>query len=260
MKKRYLEQLQRHLLLRGAITHQSAEKMLKVSPVTVRRLFREMAEKHLAIRFHGGIRSVDDGRTGVIGIPEREITESAEKDLLARRAAMEFDPDGLNMIHGGTTTRRIAKYLTVGTYLLDSVLIAAELSRMYPGGDGPEVLLTAGQLDIKAGFLYGSKAQEIIRSYCAEVFVTGVRGLDRNGLLETDDHTVGIMRAMMESSRRTIVIADHRKFGRKGICRLCGWDKVDLLITAETPENAGEIRFLKQAGVKIELVPLNNNN
>ena len=58
MKKRYLEQLQRHLLLRGAITHQSAEKMLKVSPVTVRRLFREMAEKHLAIRFHGGIRSV----------------------------------------------------------------------------------------------------------------------------------------------------------------------------------------------------------
>ena len=54
--------------------------------------------------------------------------------------------------------------------------------------------------------------------------------------------------------------AARRKFGRTGICRLCGWDKVDLLITAETPENAGEIRFLKQAGVKIELVPLNNNN
>lgn len=254
MKERYREQLERHLALRGMISHQYAEKLLKVSPVTVRRLFREMAEKHLAIRFHGGLRAADDGRAGVIAIPQREATQSEEKELLARRASAECNPEGLNIIHGGTTTRKIAKYLTRGTFLLDSVLIAAELSRMYPGGDGPNVLLTAGSLDIKAGFLYGPKAWETIRSYSADVFITSVRGLDRKGLLETDDQTVGVMRAMMASSRRVVVVADHRKFGRRGPCRLCGWDKVDLLITTETAENASEIRNLRESGVHIELV------
>ena len=255
MKERYREQLERHLALRGMISHQYAEKLLKVSPVTVRRLFREMAEKHLAIRFHGGLRTSDNGRTaGVIAIPQREATQSEEKEILARRASAECDTEGLTMIHGGTTTRKMAKYLTRGTFLLDSVLIAAELSRMYPGGDGPDVLLTAGSLDIRAGFLYGPRALETIRSYSADVFITSVRGLDRKGLLETDDQTVGVMRAMMASSRRTVVVADHRKFGRRGPCRLCGWDKVDLLITTETPENAQELRILRESGVHIELV------
>ena len=64
---------------------------------------------------------------------------------------------------------------------------------------------------------------------------------------------------MMESSRRTVVIADHRKFRRRGICRLCGWDKVDLLITVETPENAEALRRLKKSGVNLESIPLNKN-
>ena len=257
MKEKHLNLLERNLALRGMISHQYAEKLLKVSPVTVRRLFREMAENHRAIRFHGGIRALDDGRAGVVAIPQREATESEEKERLACRAALEFNREGLNMIHGGTTTRKVAKYLEAGTYLMDSVLIAAELSRMYPGGGGPEVILTAGLLDITAGFLYGPKAAEIVRSYCADVFLTSIRGFDEHGLLETDDHAAGMIRVMMESSRRTVVIADHRKFGRRGICRLCGWDKVDLLITVETQENAEALRRLKKSGVNIESIPLN---
>lgn len=257
MKEKNLKLLERHLALRGMISHQYAEKLLKVSPVTVRRLFREMAEKRRAIRFHGSIRALDDGRAGVIAIPQREAAQSEEKELLARRAAPECSQSGLNMIHGGTTTRKLAGYLKGGTYLMDSVLLAAELSRMYPGGDGPEIILTAGLLDVTAGFLYGPKAAEIVRSYCADVFLTSVRGFDLDGLLETDDRAVGMIRAMMDSSRRTVVIADHRKFGRRGNCRLCGWDKVDLLITSETPENSEALRRLKKSGVNLELIPLN---
>ena len=257
LKEKHLNLLERNLALRGMISHQFAEKLLKVSPATVRRLFREMAESRRAIRFHGGIRTWDDGRAGVIAIPQREATQSEEKELLACRAALEFNRKGLNMIHGGTTTRKVARYLEAGTYLMDSVLIAAELSRMYPGGGGPEVILTAGLLDITAGFLYGPKAVEIIRSYCADVFLTSVRGFDRDGLLETDDRAVGMIRAMMDSSRRTVVIADHRKFGHRGICRLCNWSRVDLLITVETPENSEALRQLKKSGVNLESIPVN---
>ena len=254
MKKAYLEILERHLSLRGTLTHQYAEKLLKVSPATVRRLFREIALQRKAIRFHGGLSALPQESSGVIAIPHRETRLAEEKELLARQVLPEFSSAGLNMIHGGTTTFRIAKYLVSGIFLTDSVLIAAEVSRRYPGGDGPAMLLTGGQLDIRAGFLYGPKAVSDIRSYAAEVFVTGVRGLDRQGLLETDDQTVGVMRAMMDASRRTVVLADHLKFRQRGACRLAGWNEIDLLITSECKENQEDIAFLKGKGVRVELI------
>ena len=69
-----------------------------------------------------------------------------------------------------------------------------------------------------------------------------------------------MIRAMMDSSRRTVVIADHRKFGRRGICRLCGWNRVDLLITVETPENSDALRQLKKSGVSLETISLNKSH
>lgn len=253
-KKMHLEILEQHLTLNGTMTHQYAEKLLKVSPATVRRLFREMAQMQKAIRFHGGLSAVPEKNTGVVAIPHREVRQTEEKERLARRVFSEFSKTGLNMIHGGTTTQRIAKYLTNGMFLTDSVLFAAELSRMYPGGGGPSLLLTGGALDMEAGFLYGPKAQSIIRSYAAEVFVTSVRGIDRQGLLETDDQTVGVMRAMMSASRRTVVIADHLKFSQRGPCRVSGWNEIDLLITSENEENREDIEYLKKNGVTVELI------
>ena len=250
----HLEILEQHLSQNGTMTHQYAEKLLNVSPATIRRLFRELAQMQKAIRFHGGLTVIPEKNTGAVAIPQRERRQTEEKERLARRVLPEFSPSGLNLIHGGTTTQRITKYLTSGMFLTDSVLIAAELSRMYPGGGGPSMLLAGGTLDMKAGFLYGPKAQSVIRSYAADVFVTSVRGIDRQGLLETDDQTVGVMRAMMSAARRTIIIADHLKFTQRGPCRLAGWNEIDLLITSESEGNREDLEYLRKNGVKIELI------
>lgn len=256
MKPGYWEILEQHLALRGTLTHQEAEKLLKVSPATVRRLFREIAMQQKAIRFHGGLSVIPGSSPGTIAIPNREIRQMEEKELLARQVLPEISSTGLNMIHGGTTTQKIAKYLTKGMFLTDSVLIAAELSRLYPSGGGPSVLLTGGFMDTKAGFLYGPKSQSVIRTYAADVFITSVRGIDRHGPLETDDQTVGVMRAMMASSQKTIVLADHLKFKQKGPCRLSGWNEIDLLITSEHEENKADIAFLRNNGLNIKLIDL----
>ena len=225
------------------------------SEATLRRDFILLQQAGLVKRLHGGIQSLtDDHSSPLAPLNLRGSWNQDQKRLLAETAVKYIGQGESIMIHGGTTTQRIAKYLVSGTYLTDSVLIAAELSRRYPGGDGPSMLLTGGQLDIKAGFLYGPKALSVIRSYVAEVFVTSVRGVDRQGLLETDDQTVGIMKAMMAASRKTVVIADHLKFQQKGPCRLAGWNEVDLLITSECRENQDDIAFLKRKGIRIELI------
>ena len=256
MKEHYQRTLERHQALRGRITHRAAGELLKVSPATVRRIFREMADRHLALRYRGGLQQVNFTGNGVFSIPQRESSQAADKEILVQRAVAEFAPGALNMIHGGTTTSKIAKYLTSGSYLIDSVLIAAEISRLHPGGDAPPVILCGGSLDIRAGFLHGTRAEETIRAYCAETFITSVRGIDGEGLLETDDRAVGVIKAMMAASRRTVVVADHQKFSRKGQCRLCGWERVDLLITTRCEDNAPLLEELEKKGVRVVLLPM----
>ncbi len=254
MRQRYADAILRYLSLHGSITHGNAERMLHVSPVTVRRLFRELAETHKATRVHGGLQALTYTSPGEIPIPQREFRQAEEKELLAQRALGYLDPERLNMIHGGTTTQYLAKYLTSGTFLTDSVSIADSLNRRFPNGDGPQLVLTGGIYNMKAGFLYGPKAQGIVRSYAAATLVTSVRGVDREGLLETDEHAVGILRSMMTASERMIVMADHRKFQIKGNCRLAGWSEVDVLITTESEENKELLQELRKAGLNIDLI------
>lgn len=256
MKTRYADAILRYLAIHGSITHGSAERLLHVSPVTVRRIFRELAEDRRALRAHGELRAFAGVSDGTVPVLQREYRQAEEKEILAQRALGYLDPNRLNMIHGGTTTQYLAEYITAGSYLTDSVSFAEALNRRFPAGNGPNLAVTGGILNMKAGFLYGPKAQAVVRSYAAAVFLTSVRGLDREGLLETDEHTVGIMRSMMAASGKTIVLADHRKFDTAGNCRLAAWSEIDLLITFDAPENAGMIRELLAAGVKIDLIPL----
>ncbi len=255
MNERHADSIIRYLALHGSITHGNAERMLHVSPVTVRRLFRALAENHRAIRVHGGLRAFSGSAGGTIPVSQREFRQPREKELLAQRVLGYLDAERLNMIHGGTTTQYLSKYITSGCYLTDSVFFADALNRRFPNGDGPALVVTGGILNMKAGFLYGPKAQAVVRSYVAAVLVTSVRGCDAAGLLETDEHSTGMIRNMMLSAEKTIVVADHRKFHIKGNCRLAGWKEIDLLVTTENAGNADFLKRLQDQGVQVDIIP-----
>ena len=47
-----------------------------------------------------------------------------------------------------------------------------------------------------------------------------------------------------------VVVADHSKFRRRGFARVCGFDRIDMLITDEAPPEDAAAR-LAESGVKV---------
>ncbi|VEH65337.1 glycerol-3-phosphate regulon repressor [Rodentibacter pneumotropicus] len=54
-------------------------------------------------------------------------------------------------------------------------------------------------------------------------------------MLDYDYHEVQVKRAIMESSRQTLLVTDHSKFTRQAIVRLGELEDVEYLFTDEVP-------------------------
>ncbi|MDD3153278.1 MAG: DeoR/GlpR family DNA-binding transcription regulator [Victivallaceae bacterium] len=255
MKAHYVNAVMNHLATHEQLSTCAACKLLQVSPATVRRIFNEMAQQNHVVHVHGGVQLIPARDGATIPFAIREQWQSGEKELLARKALENLRNDSTTFVHSGTTTLFLAKYITQGTFITDSVAFAQVLCRRFPEEYGPNVILTGGTLDRKAGMLHGYKTERSIRSYHADFMITSVRALDSGGLIETDDIAVGTQRAMMSCSDKVIVLADHLKYSRKGTCRLAGWNEVFLLITTECEENRRMIGQLRDKGVRIVTVP-----
>jgi len=55
------------------------------------------------------------------------------------------------------------------------------------------------------------------------------------------------------------VLADHTKVGDRSMCRVCGLDEIDVLITDKHPSSVFALKQLEGAGVKVvtvDAVPL----
>ena len=53
----------------------------------------------------------------------------------------------------------------------------------------------------------------------------------RNGLYNSSFSEIGIKRAMLTCADRRILLADHTKFGRRAIAKICDLEEFDLIIT-----------------------------
>jgi DeoR family fructose operon transcriptional repressor len=93
---------------------------------------------------------------------------------------------------------------------------------------------------------------EWTRAQIAEVFADvafmGTNGISvERGLTTPDVAEASVKRALMDAARRTVVLADHTKFGREDFARVAPLSDVDTVITdveldvelAEDIENAG---------------------
>ena len=75
-------------------------------------------------------------------------------------------------------------------------------------------------------------AVELLRSTYVDVAFIGANGVSKERGLTTPDTTeAGVKRMMIAAARRTVVVADHTKFGNDHFARFGSLDQVDTVIT-----------------------------
>ncbi|TDQ59354.1 DeoR family transcriptional regulator [Mesocricetibacter intestinalis] len=191
--------------------------ILKVSPQTIRRDLNELAESNLIRRHHGGAASPSSSENS--DYSDRKQFFSQEKNQIAKEVA-KLIPDGSSLfIDIGTTPEAVAnallnhKNLRIVTNNLNAAHILMQ-------NESFKITLAGGSLRQDGGIIGGATVN-FISQFRLDYGILGISSIDLDGsLLDYDFHEVQVKQAIMESSRETLLVADHSKFTRHAIVKL----------------------------------------
>ncbi len=221
-----------------------------VTPQTIRKDLNELCDLGVLQRFHGG--AMFAAGVANLGYENRRHISSDAKRRIGERAAQLVPNNCSLFINIGTTTEEVARALhdRHGLMVITNNLNVAQLLRGHPH---IEVIVAGGVLRHADAGIVGEAAVEFIRQFKVDFAVLGVSGIDTDGaLLDFDFREVSVSRAIMASSRRTILVADAMKFSRSAPVRIGHIADIDYLVTDE-PLDADLSRICADSDVAVEL-------
>ncbi|HEV7790657.1 MAG TPA: DeoR/GlpR family DNA-binding transcription regulator [Pseudonocardia sp.] len=236
----------------GAVKVADLVAELGVSDMTVRRDISELAGQGLVDRVHGGAAQPRMASVHEPAFATKATQQVAAKMAIAQAAAALVTP-GISLgISAGTTTHAVATEL-LGvpdlTVITNSLPVADELHRFRQVEQ--TVLLTGGMRTPSDG-LVGPLAVAALQGIHLDLLILGVHGIDARAgltcpnLLETQTN-----RALIEASRRILVVADHTKWGVIGLQTTARLTEVDVLVTDDGIDDAARDEL---AGLVGELI------
>jgi DeoR family fructose operon transcriptional repressor len=203
---------------------------LAVTPETVRRDLTALERRGMLRRVHGGAIPVER-LAAERRVEDRESHESAQKDRIARAALDELPDGGSIIIDAGTTTSRLAQLLPDDrefTVVTNSVPVASVLVAR----PGITLHLLGGVVRARTYAAVGDWTKTQIGDVFADVVFLGTNGISvERGLTTPDFAEASVKRALVAAARRTVVLADHTKFGREDFARVVPLATVDTFIT-----------------------------
>lgn len=208
-----------------------------VSAETIRRDLGRLAKDGVIQKVHGGARRSPLLAEG--SFLERMAENAAAKAEIARKLVPLIAPGDTLFIDTGSTTLACAQELASVpglTVITNSVRVARTLS----GGSGEaRVFLLGGEYRADNAQTIGPSAIEQIQGYQADHALITVAAFDTSvGAMDADLEEAQVARAMIQCSRRLVVVADATKFGRKAAFRVSRLDDIDILITDRAPSPA----------------------
>ncbi|GHA90924.1 DeoR/GlpR family DNA-binding transcription regulator [Streptomyces termitum] len=251
----------------GKVEVEEAATALGVSAATIRRDLDELAEQRLLVRTRGG--AVAHGVSYELPLRYKSGRYAAEKARIAAAAAELIAPGEVVGLNGGTTTTEVARALALRfagehaeparpaapagpalTVVTNALNIATELA-VRPQ---IKIVATGGVARPQTYELVGPLAAGVLGEVVLDTVVLGVDGVDPAlGVMAHQEEEAGISRLFAQRASRVVVVTDSSKLGRRAFARICGLERIGLLVTDTgiAPETAAR---LTEAGVRVHTV------
>lgn len=202
-----------------------------VSVATARRDLVELEEAGLLRRTHGGAVSISQVAQDKTN-EARSVWNQAEKAAIASVVSgMIVDGDTV-LLDAGTTALEVARKL-VGrhslTLISNGLDIIAELTR----DAGQNIYSVGGEYTETNRAFWGPLAEQFIRQFNVDKLILNAASIDvdRGLVCTVSPVNASVARAMIEVSRRVIVVADHSKFTKSSLSVVAKIDDLGVIVT-----------------------------
>lgn len=219
---------------------------LHTSEPTLIRFCRQFGHSGLAefrIELAMAMASQQPGLSFVPQASDRRLANVAAKAQIARTAAALLGDTRSLLIDNGSTAEAFAAELGAAeplTIMTNGLLVAQNAL----SGGQHRVMLTGGDITAASASLGGRMVEKCLQDMRFDSFIMGADSIDPgHGLSTFSEPESHVTRAMLEVAERVIVLADHSKFRRPGLHRICGMRRVHMLVTDRplAPQIAEEI-------------------
>ena len=235
----------------GQITVRDLVERFSISAVTVRSDLDALGAAGAVFRSHGGaVRQLEPTRDYPLQL--KASLHREEKARIGKVAADLIQPGEVVILDSGTTTTEIARQLKARnihgvTVISNAMNVIAELT----DAPGISVIGIGGVLRPVSQSFVGPQAEAMLRELHADRLFLAVDGFD----LETGATTPDVLEAqlnglMMQVSKRTVVVADFSKLGRRSVSRIGPIEQIHGLIT-DTGAAGDFVEALRGRGIEV---------
>ena len=198
---------------------------------TVRRDLKLLEQDGMLRVVRGGAVSTNDDLTKQ-RFQMRGIEHKEEKQMLGS-ALHSIVVDGQAVaLNGGTTNVEVAKYLVENYRRLTIITNNLYIFRVLKNAENFTLIVPGGLFDHEEYATYGKQCEAEIRSYNIDVALLGINAISlEKGITDFRLREVGVIRALLESAKKRVVVADHSKFDRIACVNVCGLDEIDCIVS-----------------------------
>lgn len=224
-----------------------------VSEVTIRKDLKELEERGLLKRVHGGAERIRHGRVAVESTYSELIEQHIDEKLAIGKKALEVVESGDALLFdGSTTTLQLAKELAASqTTGLTIITPSLEIARTLCVRDDFQVIITGGIIRPSLATCMGPIATDTLHGLHADKGFIGLNGIDATvGLTTQNLLECEIKRTIIESSTRSFVLADSSKFNNVALGVIAPVNAVDFVITDENAPSS-LVGRLEEQGIEV---------
>ena len=211
------------------------EKTLGAPRITVQRDLVELENRKLVRRFHGGVMSIDFSDDFYNYDLKKSIHVEEKKKIAAKANSLVRENSAICLDSSSTA------YFLSETMFPTNVLALAcgiDAFRNLSTREDGRAILAGGRMHPKTSTLYGPEMLATIRKFhfdlafiSSEAFVPGL------GFFDPHEEEVAVKRALIESSKKIVMMIDASKISNASGIRVCENDEVDFVVT-DNPEKS----------------------
>lgn len=227
-------------------------KKFDVSEMTVRRDLNRLSALGLVTLIHGGAVFNEGGATA-LNVTFRERQMQREKNILGQYCSTLIGEGNSVYLHCGSTLTNIADALITRQNI--AVLSnSLQILNMLSAAKNIQLIALPGIYEsVHKGF-FGDMTQRAVKNFRIDIAFLGADAISlEHGLMLSLPSDAGLVRAVLESARKKIVVMDHTKINRESFVKICDLRDLNQIITDKEADE-DFVKKVRRLGVEVSQV------
>jgi DeoR/GlpR family transcriptional regulator of sugar metabolism len=220
---------------RKRISLTELEAMLHAPRITVQRDLMELENRNLVRRFHGGAMSMEFS-SDFYNYDVKKTVHVEAKKKIAAKANRLLQENSAVCLDASSTVYYLSETIFPANML--ALTCSIDAFRNLSAREDVQAVLAGGRINRKTATLYGPEMLDTIRKFHFDTaFISAEVFVPNRGFFDPHEEEVAVKRALIESSKKTVMMIDAAKIAPAAGIRVCTNDEIDFVITDTNGES-----------------------